>query len=76
MSKLKYPSAPLILGFVLGDNMERALRQSLMMSQGELSILVQRPISAIMLFGAVLLLLTPLLGKLNRMRIQAITEGG
>jgi putative tricarboxylic transport membrane protein len=76
MGKLKYPTAPLILGFVLGDNMERALRQSLMMSQGDLSILGQRPISAIMLGLAVLLLLMPLLGRFNRMRIQAITEGG
>src|SRR5207237_8608253 len=58
MGKLKYPSAPLILGFVLGDNMERALRQSLMMSQGDLSILGQRPISAIMLGLAVLILLS------------------
>jgi len=76
MGKLKYPSAPLILGFVLGDNMERALRQSLMMSQGDLSILGQRPISAIMLGLAVLLLLSPLLGRFNRVRVKAITEGG
>ena len=49
MTKLKYPTAPLILGFVLGDAMERALRQSLMMSQGDLMMLVERPISAVML---------------------------
>ena len=36
MSRLKFPAAPLVLGFVLGDAMERALRQSLMMSQGDL----------------------------------------
>jgi len=56
--------------------MERALRQSLMMSQGDLSILGQRPISAIMLGLAVLILLSPLLGRFNRARVQAITEGG
>jgi putative tricarboxylic transport membrane protein len=76
MGKLKYPAAPLILGFVLGDNMERALRQSLMMSQGDLSILVERPISAIMLVLAAVLLLSPLMGRWNRARIQAITENG
>jgi len=76
MGKLKYPAAPLILGFVLGDNMERALRQSLMMSQGDLSILVERPISAIMLVLAAAILLSPLLGRWNRARIQAITENG
>jgi putative tricarboxylic transport membrane protein len=76
MGKLKYPSAPLILGFVLGDNMERALRQSMMMSQGDITALVQRPISAVMLGLAVLLLLLPLLGRLNRARVQAIAENG
>src|SRR5215204_4335897 len=47
MRKLDYPSAPLILGLVLGGALERALRQSLMMSEGSLSILVARPISAV-----------------------------
>jgi putative tricarboxylic transport membrane protein len=76
MSKLKYPSAPLILGFVLGDAMERALRQSLMMSQGDLLTLVERPISATMLSLALVILLIPLFGWLNRMRVRAITENG
>jgi len=39
MRKLDFPTAPLVLGLVLGDSMEKALRQSLMMSQGDLSIL-------------------------------------
>src|SRR5436309_2330610 len=47
MRKLDYPAAPLILGLALGAGMERALRQSLMMSEGKLSILVSRPISAV-----------------------------
>ncbi len=76
MTKLDYPSAPLILGFVLGDSMERALRQSLMMSQGELSILVSRPISAIMLSLAALILLMPLFRKANAWRVRAIVENG
>ena len=46
MRKLTYPSAPLILGLVLGGALERALRQSLMMSDGSLSILVTRPMPA------------------------------
>ena len=74
MRKLDYPSAPLILGFVLGDAMERALRQSLMMSQGDLVILVERPLSAGMLAIAVLILLTPLFGRLNRWRLRAVAE--
>ncbi len=76
MRRLDYPSAPLILGLVLGDPMERALRQSLMMSQGDLSILVSRPISATMLLLTVALLLLPLFRKFNTWRVKAIEENG
>jgi putative tricarboxylic transport membrane protein len=73
MRRLDYPSAPLILGFVLGDAMERALRQSLMMSQGDLSILVSRPISATMLFLTGLILVAPLFNRANAWRVKAIS---
>jgi putative tricarboxylic transport membrane protein len=76
MRKLDYPSAPLILGLVLGDSMERALRQSLMMSQGDLGILVSRPISAVMLALTVLVLLLPLFKKANAWRVRALEENG
>ncbi len=76
MRRLDYPSAPLILGLVLGDSMERALRQSLMMSQGDPSILVSRPISATMLILAVVLLFLPLFRKVNTWRIKALEENG
>src|SRR5262252_1929905 len=74
MRRLDYPAAPLILGLALGAGMERALRQSLMMSQGKLSILVSRPISAVMLALAVLVLLVPLVGKVNALRVKAIEQ--
>ena len=72
MRKLDFPTAPMILGLVLGDNMEKALRQSLMMSQGDLKILVSRPISAVLLAIAVLLLVVPLFRRLNATRVQMI----
>ena len=74
MRKLDYPSAPLILGLVLGAPLERALRQSLMMSDGSLAILVTRPVSAVMLSLALLILLVPLFSKLNAMRLQALDK--
>jgi len=39
-----YPVAPVILGFVLGNRLEDALRKSMIMSQGNPIILVSRPI--------------------------------
>ena len=74
MRKLDYPSAPLVLGLVLGGAMERALRQSLMMSEGSLGILVSRPISALMLSFALLILLIPLVARLNAWRLRAMEE--
>ncbi len=47
-----------------------------MMSQGDLLILVERPISAIMLALALVILLIPLFGRFNRLRVRAITENG
>lgn len=71
MRKLDFPTAPLVLGLVLGDSMEKALRQSLMMSQGDLSILF-RPIPAVLLSIAAFLLVVPLIKKFNSVRSQVI----
>jgi putative tricarboxylic transport membrane protein len=37
-SKLNYPLAPLVLAIVLGDRAEESFRQSMLVSQGEMSI--------------------------------------
>ena len=74
MRKLDYPAAPLILGLALGGGMERALRQSLMMSEGSLAILVSRPISAVMLSLAALVLLMPLFNRANAWRLRALEQ--
>ena len=73
MRKLDFPTAPLVLGLVLGDSMEKALRQSLMMSQGDLSILL-RPIPAVLLGIAAFLLVVPLIKKFNAVRIRVIEQ--
>jgi len=73
MRKLDFPTAPLILGLVLGDSMEKALRQSLMMSQGDLSILF-RPIPAALLLIAAFLLIVPLVKQFNSVRVQVIDK--
>ena len=74
MRKLHFPTGPLVLGLVLGDGMEKALRQSLMMSQGDLSILWHRPIPAVLLVLAVVLLVVPLFKKFNAVRVQVIDQ--
>jgi putative tricarboxylic transport membrane protein len=49
MRKLDFDPAPLPLAFVLGPMLERALRQSLLMSGGDPTIFVSRPISGTLL---------------------------
>jgi putative tricarboxylic transport membrane protein len=51
IKKYRWPIAPLILGFILGEMMELSLRQSL--SMGGPTIFFSRPISATFLAAAV-----------------------
>ena len=44
--------APLLLGFILGPMMEENLRRALLLSRGDPSVFVTRPISAGLLVGA------------------------
>jgi putative tricarboxylic transport membrane protein len=59
MRELKIPETPAILGLLLGAQAESSLRQALVISDGSLSILVTRPISATFLFLTVLSLILP-----------------
>ena len=54
--KLECEPAPLILGFILGPLMEENLRRAMLLSRGDPSVFLQRPISLAMLVIAALLL--------------------
>ena len=69
MKKLGYPPAPLVLALVLGNGLEVALRQSLMMSQGYPWIFFERPISGTLMALVGLILLWPLVAALWRRRV-------
>ena len=58
MKKFKYEAAPLILTFVLTPQLESHLRRSLTLSDGSFSIFYTRPIAAVVLSFAILLLLS------------------
>jgi putative tricarboxylic transport membrane protein len=61
LRKFKYPLAPAILALVLGPMLEKALRQSLLMSVGSGWIFVTRPISLVTLLISFALLASSLL---------------
>ncbi|MBC5783206.1 tripartite tricarboxylate transporter permease [Ramlibacter sp. USB13] len=61
--KLDYPLAPLVLALVLGDKAEDSFRQAMLLSQGDLGILVSNPLVGTITGLALLLLVWPLLSK-------------
>jgi len=74
MKKLKYEAPPFILAFVLGPLLEYSLKQSLIISKGSFSIFFTRPISAVCLGIALLLLIIPLAPLIGRKRPGATLE--
>ena len=60
---LNYPMAPMLLGFILGEMMEENLRRALMISDGSVSFLWERPITLVILVISVAFLLAPLIGN-------------
>ena len=62
--KLKYPMAPLVLALVLGDMAEASFRQSMLMSQGSLSIFWSNGLVGGIFGLAILMLVWPLISGL------------
>jgi len=58
--KFQYEPAPLIMAFILGPILENSLRQSLIMSGGNFSVFIMRPISFTCLGIALFLLALPI----------------
>jgi putative tricarboxylic transport membrane protein len=74
--KLGYEAAPLVLAFVLGPLLETNLRRALLMSQGDPSIFVTRPVAAICLLAAIALIVVPLIPALRRTREKVALDEG
>ncbi|WP_087871745.1 tripartite tricarboxylate transporter permease [Arthrobacter globiformis] len=58
---LQIPLAPMVLTLVLGPLMERSLRESLEISQGDFGIFLNRPISMVLIILGALIICSPLL---------------
>jgi putative tricarboxylic transport membrane protein len=68
MRKFGYEPAPLVLAFVLGPMVENNLRKSLILSQGDFWVFLDRPISLVCLLLAAAMLIIPLLPSLRAKR--------
>ncbi|HSJ42403.1 MAG TPA: tripartite tricarboxylate transporter permease, partial [Xanthobacteraceae bacterium] len=72
--KLDCEPAPLPLGLVLGPMLEENFRRAMVLSNGDWSVFVQRPISLGFLLLAAALLLAVALPNIRRSREQAFLE--
>ena len=74
LRKLDYPVAPAVLAIVLGPLAERSLRQSLLSSQGDPMIFLERPISLACILIATALVLVPVYQKMKRKKKAGQSE--
>ena len=72
LRKMDFPTAPIILGFVLAELMEQNLRRALAITNGDISILFESPISIILWVLSALVLILPVILRF-RARRQAKT---
>jgi putative tricarboxylic transport membrane protein len=73
-SKLKCEPAPLLLGFILGPLMEEYLRRALVLSRGDATVFLTRPISATMLALSLIAVVVVLAPAVRKQRDAALQE--
>ena len=69
-----FEPAPMLLGFVLGRLMEEKLRQALVISRGNIMEFVERPVSAVLLALAAVVLIVAVLPAMRARRERAFQE--
>ncbi len=74
LRKLDIPTVPVILGILLGGNMENALRRAMVLSDGEMSYLFSTPISIGLWIAAIAGFVAPMFLRNVLRKPQAITD--
>src|SRR5215468_9642544 len=72
--KHDFEGAPMLLGFVLGPLMEENLRRAMLIARGDATVFFTRPISAVLLTTAIVLLIIAGLPKIRRRRDEVFVE--
>ncbi|CAM5187224.1 tripartite tricarboxylate transporter permease [Oligella ureolytica] len=73
-TKLRCEAAPLLLGVVLGPMLEENFRRALLLSRGDFSTFVTRPLSASLLFLALFLVVLVSLPAIKKKREETFVE--
>jgi TctA family transporter len=72
--KLGFEPAPFLLGFVLGPLLEDHLRRALIISRGDPTIFIERPVSAALLLVAAAALVLSILPAIRQKREEVFVE--
>jgi len=73
LEKLNVPLAPIILGMILGPMAEQSVRRALLISRGDATELLTRPLSTFLALATVDMLLWPLMKVMNQRRLKRAT---
>ncbi|WP_305986834.1 tripartite tricarboxylate transporter permease [Roseibium sp. MMSF_3544] len=68
LEKVNVPLAPIILGMILGPMAEQSVRRALLISRGDPSELLTRPISATLAIATLLVLIWPIAKSIRKSR--------
>jgi putative tricarboxylic transport membrane protein len=71
MRRYGFPAAPMILAIILGDIMEKSMRQALQISRGDWMVFIDKPISLTLLTLALFSLSIPLIKVFRTRRAKA-----
>jgi putative tricarboxylic transport membrane protein len=74
LMRLGFHPAPMLLGFVLGPRFEDEFRRALVLSNGDILTFVERPISAVFLALAVLLVVVQVVVRLRSPRLRGLSN--
>jgi TctA family transporter len=72
--KVGVEPAPLLLGLVLGPQLEENFRRAMLLADGDFTVFIRHPISAVLLAIVAALLLALLSPTLFRKRKEALAE--
>jgi putative tricarboxylic transport membrane protein len=74
LGKHDFEPAPLVLAFVLGPLMEENLRRTMLLSRGDATVFLTRPISAVLILAAVAMLVLAILPSIRKRRDEVFVE--
>ena len=71
MRRFDFPSAPVVVGMILGPLAEAQLRNAMSIGEGKWTVFVERPMSLVLLLVVAAVLVLPRAAKLLRRRAAA-----